>query len=330
MLGILPLYKTLEPDLRYMDWMKVFRYSLIGYLLFVPLWIQGQTDVDKLVTLKAFVVSAGLADFDVADFIRQVETDTTFYQAFLNLRYYPHDMNGAMVVFEKDDSERGTLQRRARQYVSTDSMMWVDITYEKTNGKIRKRNGDWKYLTAEMYDEVFFPTQKQRVSNQIVSINQDLVSGSRMEKHKAQLKRMMFNPGAEIENVPLIGDEMAIFSDEMIPYYNYSIYAAEWKNSIPCIVFSCYAKEEVADKTVIRDMTTYFDRDTHEVISRKYRLAHNTILFDFDITMEVENMRVNGHLVPEHIKYSGYWDIPFKRPEIISFQLDCYNYLIDK
>lgn len=290
----------------------------------------AQTDVARLVKLKEFVVSAGLEDLDVADFIRQVEDDTTFYQAFLNLRYYPHDMTGAMVVYNKDESERGTLQRKARQFVSTDDMMWVKVTYEKTNGKIKKRNGDWKYLTAEMYDEVFFPTQKQKVSNRIVSKDQELVSGSSLEKHKAQLKRMLFNPGAEIENVPLIGDKMAIFSDKMMPYYHYSIYPDTWADSVPCVVFSCYAQEGEEDKTVIRDMTTYFHRDTHEVIARKYRLAHNTILFDFDITMEVENKHVDGRLVPRHITYSGMWNIPFKRPEIISFQLKCHDYTIPR
>lgn len=299
----------------------------IGFIL-VTSAISAQTDVSKLVNLKEFVVSASLEDFDVADFIRQVEEDTTFYQAFINMRYFPHDITSAMAVYEKNESERGTLERKARQFRSTDDMMWVEVYYEKMNGKMKKRNGEWRYLTAQMYDELFFPTSKERVSTYEPSKNQELVKGSAIEKHKAQLKRMMFNPGAEISNVPLIGDKMAIFSDEMMEYYNYSIYAADWKDSIPCVVFSCYAKEGLEDKTVIRDLTTYFDRDTHEVLSRDYHLVNHSILFDFDITMKVTNTRTDGWLVPEHIKYSGYWNIPFKKPEIISFQLKCRNYLI--
>lgn len=289
----------------------------------------AQTDVAKLVKLKEFVVSASLEDFDVEDFIRQVQEDTTFYQAFLNLRYYPHDIKGAMVVYNKDESERGKLQRRARQFVSTDHRMWVEITWERSNRKLRKRNGEWKYLTAEMYHELFFPSTKQKVGNRIIDKNQELVSGSRMEKHKAQLKKMMFNPGAEIENVPLIGDKMAIFSEEMMQYYTYSIYAANWKDSIPCVVFSCATKDGEEDETVIRDMTTYFDRDTHEVLAREYRLAHNTLIFDFDISMKVENQQIDGRLLPVHVRYEGFWDIPFKKPEIISFQLECTDYVIE-
>lgn len=305
---------------------KSIFYLLIFCFGFVK--TQAQTDVAKLVTLDEFVVSAGLEDFDAADFIEQIQKDTSFYQAFLNLKYFPHDIKSAMVVYEKDESERGTLQRRARQFLSTAEMMWVDITFEKNNGKLKKRNGDWRYLTAEMYDEVFFPSEPERVGNRIVKQEQEL-SGSGLDKHKAQLKRMLFNPGAEISNVPFIGDKMAIFDEKMVPYYNYSIYAYDWQDTIPCIVFSCYAKEDDADKTVIRDMTSYFHRDTHEVIAREYRLAHKTLFFDFDISMKVENTRQDGWLLPSHITYSGQWKVPFKKPEIISFQIECTDYMLN-
>ncbi len=304
----------------------LLRSAFISLLVFSFSIAKAQTDIAKLVTLDEFVVSAGLENFDAADFIEQVQKDTTFYQAFLNLKYFPHDIKSAMVVYEKDESERGTLQRKARQFLSTDEKMWVDITYENTNGKIKKRNGDWKYLTADMYDEVFFPTQKQHVDNKIVSKEQEL-DGSGLEKHKAQLKKMLFNPGQEIENVPFIGDKMAIFDEKMVPFYMYSIYAYNWKDSIPCIAFSCYVKEGLEEEVVIRDMTSYFHRDTHDVIAREYRLAHKTLFFDFDISMKVENKIENGWLLPEKISYSGQWDVPFKKPEIISFQIECSDYL---
>ncbi len=307
---------------------KFISFSLFLCLTGLSNKVSAQTDIAKLITLDEFVVSAGLQNFDVADFIKQIQEDTTFYQAFLNLKYFPHDMKSAMVVFEKDESERGTLKRKARQFLSTDETMWVVITDEKSNGKLKKRNGDWKYLTAEMYDEVFFPLEKQKVNNEIIQKEQEL-EGSGLDKHKAQLKKMLFNPGAEIENVPFIGDKMAIFDESMVPFYTYSIFAYDWQDSIPCIAFSCYAKEGLEDETVIRDMTSYFHRDTHEVIARNYRLAHKTILFDFDISMEIENKLQDGWLLPTHISYSGQWDIPFKKPEIISFQIDCTNYVLE-
>ena len=298
--------------------------------LCLPGLLQAQEkDIAKVVTMDEFVVNAAIDDFDVDDFISQVVEDTSFYQAFLNLKYFPHDIRGAMVVYDKDETEYATLQREARQFLSTDEQKWVKITYEKTNGRIKKRNGKWRYLTAEVYDDVFFPTEKRQVSNEMVQKEQELVRGSKIEKHKAQLKKMLFNPGQPIENVPFIGDKLAIFSREMVPYYDYSIFIHEYNDSIPCIAFSSFVKKGMEDEVVIRDMTSYFHRDTREVIAREYRLAHQTILFDFDISIKVENMYVGDWLVPKMVSYDGAWDVPFKKPEIISFKMLCYDYVVD-
>jgi hypothetical protein len=286
-----------------------------------------EAEIAKMVTMDEFVVRAAIDDFNVEDFISQVIEDTTFYQAFLNLKYFPHDIKGAMTVYNKDEEEFATLQRRARQFLSTDETKWVEITFEKTNGRIKKRNGQWRYLTAEVYDDVFFPTEKNKVSNEMVQREQELEADSKMEKHKAQLKKMLFNPGQPIDNVPFIGDKLAIFSPEMVPFYDYSIFIYEYNDSIPCIAFSSYVKEGEEDEVVIRDMTSYFHRETKEVIAREYRLAHKTILFDFDISIKVENMLLDGWLMPTSVSYDGAWDVPFKKPEIISFKMECFNYV---
>lgn len=288
----------------------------------------SQNDIAKLVTMDEFVVSAGLEDFNAEDFIDQVINDTTFYQAFLNLKYYPHRVNSEIQVFHKNESQKGKMYREAVQRRNLDNEMWIDVQYEKTNGRIKKRNGEWKYLTAEMYDDVFFPNEREKVDNKIRTKEQELVGGSKLEKHKAQLKKMLFNPGQEIDNVPFIGDKLAIFDAEMVPYYDYSIFTYNWKDSIPTIAFSQYVKKGEEDEVVIRDMTSYFHKDTRDVIAREYRLAHNTIFFDFDISIKVENRLVEGEIVPVRIDYDGAWDIPFKKPEIIRFYLECFDYVI--
>jgi hypothetical protein len=298
---------------------------VFGLLLSSSGRLCAQNDIVKVVSLDEFVVSSGWDSADIIRFIDKVRNDTTFYKAFLNLKYFPHEIKGAVVVYNKNESERGTMQRRAIQHVDKNNMMWVEITYEKTNGKIKNNKGEWKYLTAEMYDEVFYPTEPQKVSNNIVNMEQELVSGSKMEKHKAQLKRMMFNPGAEIGNVPLIGDKLAIFDDHMVPYYNYRIFKTR-RDSTDCIAFSCFAKEGKEKHTVIHDLTSYFHPDTYEVLAREYRLAHNTILFDFDITMVIENFIQDGWLLPKRVWYNGYWNVPLKKPEIINFELRCTEY----
>lgn len=315
--------------------MHEFRYSMNMPKQFFALFIAlvrfaicpavAQDDVVKVINLEQFTVSAVNDEFDVADFVERVRKDTTFYKAFLNLKYFPHTIEGAMAVFKKDETERGTMKRRAVQHLDEGEMMRTEITFEETNGNIRKRNGEWKYLTAEMYDEVFFPKGPLKVSNRIKSTEQELVSGSRIDKHKAQLKRMMFNPGAEIENVPFIGDKLAIFDDHMVPYYDYAIFNASI-DGVDCIAFSCFAKEGMEDETVIHDLTSYFHPETYEVLRRDYRLAYSTVLFNFDISMKVENERTDGHLLPKFISYDGAWNALLRKPEIISFRLKCTDF----
>lgn len=301
-------------------------FAVIAALAFA-LPARAQIDVAKVVKLDEFVVSASMEDFDVEDFVRQVMEDTTFYQAFLNLKFFPHDIEASMVVYERDETESATLERKARQYLSTGGMAKVDITYERTNGRIRKKNGSWRYLTAEMFHEVFFPDEPYRADNRIVSTEQELVSGSRIEKHKAQLKRLLFNPGAEISNVPFIGDKMAVFEPEMVPHYDYAIFLATLPDSVPGIAFSAFAKPGHEGKTVIRNMTTYFHRESGEVMSRSYRLAYSNLIFDFDISIEVNNTLSDGLLLPTDITYDGFWKIPFKRAEVIAFDLEFFNYV---
>ncbi len=303
------------------------------FILFVAFFSAsyGQTDIADIVNMDAFVVSAGLEDFDKEDFIQQVVEDSTFYQAFLNLKYFPHRSTSNLLVFNRSEDQKGMMYREATQYLSVDEEMWVNVTLERSNGRIKKRNGEWRYLTAEMYDDVFFPTEKQKVSNRIVSQEQELVSGSKIEKHKAQLKKMLFNPGTEIDNVPFIGDKLAIFSEEMVPYYDYAIFTADWQDSIPCIAFSQFVKEGEENEVVIRDMTSYFHIDTREVIARTYRLADNTLFFSFDISIKVENTLKNGWLLPVKIEYDGFWNIPipFTKAEVIKFDLEFFDYHTD-
>lgn len=296
------------------------------------MWAQedDKTPIATIVNLEAFEVSAGLDDFDVADFINQVRTDTTFYQAFLNLKYFPHRIESDMEVFDKSEGTKATLQRKAVQRLNDKSQKWVDILTETSTGKLKNRKGEWKYLTAEMYDDVFFPTKPTYVTNKMGLKEQELTNESKMDKHKAQLKKMLFNPGDEIENVPFVGDKMAIFSEEMMPYYTFKIFEYNWADTIPCIAFSCFVKKGEEGEVVIQDLTSYFHRDTHEVIARDYYLAHSMLLFDFDIRMKVENQIIDSQIVPMKVWYSGFWDVPFSKPEIITFELNNSNYDLSK
>ncbi|NNC82473.1 MAG: hypothetical protein HKN79_02770 [Flavobacteriales bacterium] len=203
----------------------------------------------------------------------------------------------------------------------------VHISEEKTNGRVYKRNGEHRYLTAEMYDEVFFPSSPEPVSPRISRFEQLETKESKLEKYKSQLKKMMFNPGQEILSVPFIGDKMDIFSPDMTKYYDYSVYSAYGPDSLYCYVFQVDAKPEYGkNRTVIKKMTSYFEKESLQVVSREYELSNNTLFFEFDIWMKVVNELRGGHLLPRRIQYDGDWDIPFKSAEIIRFDIQCADY----
>ncbi len=295
-----------------------------GYLA-SSLWAQEPEGVIKAVQLKEFIITAE-EGMDAQGFMDAVMVDSSFYQAFLNLKYFPHRMESFLEVRNKGEKEKANLRRRANQNLVSGKRT-IEITSEIVSGKLYNRKGEHRYLTAEMYDEVFFPKEPESVSRNISKFEQEEVKGSKLEEYKSQLKKMMFNPGQEIVSVPFIGDKMDLFSPDMTPYYDFSVFSAYTPDSVWCYVFLVEAKPELsANKTVIKRMTSYFDKTTMEVMSREYALSNNTIFFEFDIWMKVDNKRIGREVVPIRIQYDGEWDIPFKSVENITFDIRCTNY----
>ncbi|NND94255.1 MAG: hypothetical protein HKN45_05275 [Flavobacteriales bacterium] len=297
-------------------------------VLFLTLFlgrISAQDEVKKAVQLPEFIISAD-DSFDSKAFMEHVLSDSSFYQAFINLKYVPHSFDSFLIVRNKGSKEKGNLTRKAIQSLAGNKRV-VDITEEESNGKVFKKNGSHRYLTAEMYDEVFFPDEPESVGPTIARFEQIESKESKIDKYKSQLKKMLFNPGQEILSVPFIGDKMDIFSSEMIPYYDYSVYSSYTPDSVYCYVFQVDAKPEFArNKTVIKKMVSYFDKEHLQVVSREYSLSNNTLLFEFDIWMKVENDLVGRDLLPRRVQYNGDWDIPFRSAEIIQFDIRCRDY----
>ncbi|NNC82472.1 MAG: hypothetical protein HKN79_02765 [Flavobacteriales bacterium] len=66
----------------------------------------SQEDAVKMaVQLPEFIISAD-DSFDAEDFMRHVLTDSSFYQAFIHLKYVPHDFTSTLVVKNKGEKER--------------------------------------------------------------------------------------------------------------------------------------------------------------------------------------------------------------------------------
>jgi len=76
------------------------------------------------------------------------------------------------------------------------------------------------------------------------------------------------------------------------------------RNGHACWVFSASTKSEFRDgHTVIMTMDTWFAKEGGEVLSRRYRITHSSMVLDFDISIRVENQLIEGELVPRTVDY---------------------------
>jgi hypothetical protein len=302
-------------------WSGTFRYLNAIPLLLSGIAVSAQPDtLLKHVQLDEFVVSAQAAGFDVDSFIRQVRADTTFYKAFLNTRYHPHTMHSEVRVRNKGDREVAVLYRECK-LLRDGPRARLAIGTERSSGKLRDRKGEFRFLTVEMYDDVFFPKGTYIANNTVAQRTLELERGSRFDKYKSELKKFMFDPGTEIASVPFIGDKLALFEPNMFPLYDFRIWSDE-RNGHSCWVFSADAKPTYRDgRTVIKSMDTWFDQQSGEVIARQYRIANSSMILDFDITISVQNKSLHGALVPLRVDYDGVWNIPFRKAERVRFWL---------
>ncbi|HMW95688.1 MAG TPA: hypothetical protein PL010_10185 [Flavobacteriales bacterium] len=299
------------------------------------LMVRAQTDVDTIVNvyqLGEVVVHGGAQGLQLEGFFRQVMEDTTFYHAFLNTKYHAHAVESELRVRDKKSRETAGLYRKGRM-VRTGPMAELVLDSVREIGKLRDRNGGIRFLTAEMYDDVFFPKGQWRASNRIAAREQEISRASRFDKYKSELKKFMFNPGQEIASVPFIGDKLDIFDPDMAPLYDYSV-GSGFRDGRPCWLFTAVARDQVGgrpadeDDTVIKRMLTWFDQGTMNVLAREYRMRSSGILLDFDISIRVSNAIVNGDLVPMRVDYDGDWDIPFKKRELVRFNLMYEDWIV--
>jgi len=288
--------------------------------VFAPALCAQDDQVVKSVQLDEVVVSAQAGGFSVEAFVRQVREDTTFHKAFLNTRYHPNRLRSDLRVRNKGEKETASVHRQAR-LVREGPKARVEVDSVRESGKLRDRKGDLRFLTVEMWDDVFFPKGAFTADNRVAARKLEVHRGSRFEKYKSELRKFMFDPGSEIASVPFIGHKLALFSPEMAPLYDFRIWSDE-RDGHACWVFSADAKPDCRDgKTVIKSMDTWFHQGSGDVMARRYRIVNSSILLDFDIAIEVDNQLVEGVLVPARVLYDGEWNIPFRKAELVRFNL---------
>jgi hypothetical protein len=271
-------------------------------------------NIAAIVFLDSFVVTAKRQGFNVEEFIDLVQEDESFYKAFKNLRQISYTAENSMQFYDKKNRNKAEYASQTRQFYQ-EPCRTMDVISSQNSGNFYKKNGKYRYYTAKMFDQVFY------THGEICESNTSLSSPTPpkgIQKHVSELKKLIFQPGEEVD-VPIIGKKTALFTEDMVKYYDYSITSTKYKNQFPAYVFAAKVKPMYSDKkegkTVIKYLETYFEKETFQVLGRKYQLLYKGALFDFDVNMEIELKKLGNVYLPEYIKYEGEWNIPTKKIE---------------
>ena len=306
---------------------------LIIALVLLPLnqmLAQEERHVESIaaaVFLDSVVVVAEKSGFDVADFIELVRTDQTFYRAFKNLRSSNYKFNCEMEFYDKKGRQKATYWGKHQQYFREDCRYLETLEESHTGNFYKSRKNKHKYYTGRLYEYLF--AERDTIcgeSHELSTEQSEDLKG--MAKHKAELKKLIFNPGQK-SDVAFIGKKTELFDPDLLKYYNLSIESGNY-NTIPCYIFNATLKPEYRErkfnKTVIKELKTFFEKGNLQVLARDYRLAHRKALYQFDVTMHIELITAGSRYVPGKITYDGFWDIPAKTQETGTFTLNFWDF----
>ncbi len=297
-------------------------------LLLSTQFLSAQTDslyqyFGGVIYLDSMTVTASRSGFDVADFIDKVETDDSFYKSFKNIRILSYSAENQIFIKNDKNKIRADYYSKTKQ-VSDGNCREMIVDEEKVNGDFYKKKKDYRYYTAKLFDRVFYTEEKVCEDENEDADNE---SPSGMEKHYQELKKLIFSPGQEA-NVPLIGKKTAIFTEDMRPYYSFSIQSKNYQDGTECYVFTATVRPEFKeDKTVIKYLETWFRKDNFQITARNYRLKYFSLPFDFEVEMKVKLTKVGHLFVPNQIDYKGFFDIPLKKAEYGEFSVRLYDFL---
>lgn len=308
----------------------VQRFFTLTALLMISacLFAQQKNDTtvkvnDHYVTLSEIVVNNKL---NVSAFIDRVKNDTTFYKAFRNLRIIGYTALNDIRMLDENGNNLASLRSKTKQ-IRTGNCRKMETLNESVTGNMYDDEGNFNYYTARMYAGLFFTKDSVCGESNIVKGNEFSTSGlNGMNKHKEQLKMLLFNPGKRINGLPFISSKTPIFDETMIDKYDMKIDYRDY-DSIPCYVFTIKVKNGKKSDVVIDEMTTWFNAKTFEIVTRNYSLSYDAGIYDFDVDMEVQMTKVGDLLVPSLLRYKGNWKAIFKKRERGVFTATLFDFV---
>lgn len=272
------------------------------------------------ILIDEVIINSSDKGFDIKDFIERIKNDTTFYKAFRSMRLVTYNAENDIKVFEKKGNAiKASLTSETKQ-IARDGCRTMNVLEEKTTGDFYNRKKEYNYYTAELYASLFFTKGKICGEDNIVKgqLERSTSGKGSLEKNKAKLKQLMFNPGSRIQGIPFMGNKSAIFDPDIAKMYDFRL-AAEDKNGVPCYMFEATPKKEYAGDVVYKQFKTWFRQSDYAITSRDYALSYNTIAYDFDVIIHVDLQQIGPNLLPTYISYRGNWYAFTKGREKVAF-----------
>lgn len=298
--------------------------KICGLVIAAVLWsitarAQGKdTNIFALpIEMDEFVLQASRDGFDVAAFIKRVKEDTTFYKAFRTLHIVPFTSYNDIKIYGKKGGVKASLNSRTRQH-RKDNCRTMEVLEEQTTGDFYNRKKEYNYYTAELYASLFFTDGKVCGETNNVKGHENSRGKGQLEKHKWQLKQLIFNPGSKVAGVPFAGNKVGIFEPDVAKMYDFKLMLVEYGGE-DCFLFTAKPKPEYKNDVVYNELTTWFRKSDYSIVARDYSLSYKTMIYDFDVVMKVRLKNVNGQLLPYKLTYNGNWHVATKDREHGSF-----------
>lgn len=271
------------------------------------------------IQMDEFVLQASREGWDVDEFIRRVQTDTTFYKAFKSMHLVSYMAENDIRIFNSSGKVQASHYSRTRQ-TRSGSCRSMEMLDEQITGNYYDRKGIPRYYTAELYEYLFFIRKRTCGEDDIVAGTENERGKGQLEKRKWQLRQLVFNPGSKVAGVPFAGDKAAIFEPHIAKMYNFKLLAVEYGGE-DCYLFSAAPKPEYRGQVIYNELATWFRRSDYSIVARDYSLSYKTMVYDFDVKMKVRLGNINGRLLPTRISYDGNWHVATQKRERASFEM---------
>lgn len=312
------------------------KYIILIFLIICTKITLGQAiprfNPDTILTVvidSAVVIKSAKAGLSAEDFIYQIVNDTSFYEAFRNMKKYDFIAENSIFSYDKKNEIEGSMYRKIRHTDDASGTHKIQYLEKKDSGKLFKNNGKYQLYTVEMFNYIFMNAYNSDFMPG-GSTSTGKKGGGANESYKDKLKTLVFNPGRPIKGIPLISGKTEIFTANMRQYYDYTYYSGTYLDSIPVYRFKVKMKDDLSNWTkdgiMIKELTTIFDKRNFQILGRYIDMKLDNMAFEFDVQMNIELSYFKEELLPIKISYQGNWDIPFKKEERASFLVLHKNY----